>query len=258
MHLLYPSDPYEKSQVDEAYVEELAAVAALGLSHSLFSFEDFESDKFNPKQALPVGADILYRGWMMTPEAYERLFNAVKSERAQLKTGVVEYRRCHYLPEWYSLCTDFTPETIVADSNADFVSLMEGKHWPAFFVKDYVKSLTTSRGSVAQSPDGIADVVSLIEKYRGAVEGGVCIRKFEDLVPETEERYFVMNGRACARDGDVPALVQEIAKRIRSPFYSVDTVLATTGELRLIELGDGQVSDRKKWSPERFAAMLHV
>jgi len=79
------------------------------------------------------------------------------------------------------------------------------------------------------------------------VEGGVCIRKFEELLPETEERYFVLQGKAFARCGDVPALVNEIAGRISSPFFSVDTVFAASGELRLIELGDGQVSDRKQW-----------
>jgi len=37
-------------------------------------------------------------------------------------------------------------------------------------VMDYVKSLTTQRGSVSQTLEGIADVVALIEQYRGSVE----------------------------------------------------------------------------------------
>lgn len=123
-------------------------------------------------------------------------------------------------------------------------------------MKDYVKSLTTQRGSIANSPEDIANVVALIEQYRGSVEGGVCIRKFEELLPETEERYFVLNGEPFARTGVVPTLVREIAAKIPSPFYSLDTVVATSGALRLIELGDGQVSDRKQWDAGRFAAML--
>ncbi|WP_334313903.1 ATP-grasp domain-containing protein, partial [Pseudomonas aeruginosa] len=39
-------------------------------------------------------------------------------------------------------------------------------------------------------------------------------------------------------------------------FFSVDVVESTSGELRLMELGDGQVSDRKQWPAARFAAML--
>jgi len=44
----------------------------------------------------------------------------------------------------------------------------------------------------------------------------------------------------------VPKIVQTIAPRIDSPFFSVDVVLSTDGTPRLIELGDGQVSDRKQ------------
>jgi hypothetical protein len=99
-------------------------------------------------------------------------------------------------------------------------------------------------------------VVALIEQYRGAVEGGVCIRRFEKLAVETEERYFVFNGRAYGREENVPPLVQDVAKRIKSSFFSVDVVASESGELRLIELGDGQVSDRKKWPADKFASML--
>jgi hypothetical protein len=88
------------------------------------------------------------------------------------------------------------------------------------------------------------------------VEGGVCVRELEDLLPETEERYFVLRGKAHARDGVVPSIVQDVATRIQSPFFSVDIVLNNDGIPRLIELGDGQVSDRKKWSVEAFISML--
>lgn len=256
MHLLFPSDPFNKSAVDENYAEESTALAALGFTYSLFSFEDFEAGEFKTRPALPVGEEIIYRGWMMTPEAYARLCEAVASKGGVLKTSSAQYRCCHYLPVWYELCADVTPETVVTQRDADFVAAVAGKHWPAYFVKDYVKSLTTQRGSVAATPEDIAEVVSLIEQYRGAVEGGVCIRKFENLTPETEERYFVLNGKACGRDGTVPALVEEIAQRIKSPFFSVDIVSSDAGHLRLIELGDGQVSDRKKWTAEQFASML--
>jgi hypothetical protein len=256
MHLLFPSDPFNKSAVDEAYSEEWEAMLRVGWSCSLFSFEDFELGEFKPRLPLPVSEELLYRGWMLTPERYSQLYQAVSGQGATLKTHPSQYRRCHYLPEWYSLCEDVTPETVVAPKGADFVALLEGKEWPAYFVKDYVKSLTTPRGSVATVPHQVAEIVSLIEQYRGSVEGGVCVRRFERWLPDTEERYFVFNGQAYAREGAPPALVQEIAMRIESPFFSVDLVQSEGGGLRLIELGDGQVSDRKKWTAEPFASML--
>lgn len=256
MHLLYPSDPFNKSVVDDAYAEEFSAIASKGLPCSLFSFEDFEAGTFRARPALPAGAEVVYRGWMMTPDVYVQLRDAVESGGARMKTDPAAYRLCHHLPEWYRHCIDWTPETIVTEKDADFSSVVHGKGWAAYFVKDYVKSLTTQRGSVAKSPEDIAEVVTLIERYRGSIEGGICIRRFEDLLPETEERYFVLNGKANTRDGRMPALVENVAARITSPFFSIDTVSSASGQLRLIELGDGQVSDRKNWSPEQFAGIF--
>jgi hypothetical protein len=256
MHLLFPSDPINRSVVDETYREEREASRAHGITSSLFSFEDFEAGEFKPRPALTANEEVLYRGWMLTPDGYSRLDSAVTARGGALKTSPAQYRRCHYLPEWYALCADVTPETIVVPRDTDFVTVLAGKNWPAYFVKDYVKSLTTQRGSVAATPQDVAEIVSLIEQYRGTIEGGICIRKFEILLPESEERYFVLNGQAHAREGDAPPLVHELARRIDSPFFSVDVIASHTGELRLVELGDGQVSDRKKWPVERFVSLL--
>jgi len=40
--------------------------------------------------------------------------------------------------------------------------------------------------------------------------------------------------------------------------FSVDIVRDSGGRRRLIELGDGQVSDRKKWSASTFAGLLRL
>jgi ATP-grasp domain, R2K clade family 3 len=256
MRLLYPCDPFEKKKPDEAYEEEFAAAQAAGLACSLYCAEDFELGEFKPRPLFAEGEEIIYRGWMLTPLRYADLQAAIESRGGKLLTTAGQYRHCHYLPEWYPLCGDVTPKTIFLDRDADFSSALAGQGWSAYFVKDYVKSLTTSRGSVAQTVDEIAEIVALIEKFRGQVEGGVCVRQFEDLIPDSEERYFVFKKRAFAREGAVPEIVERIAARIDSPFFSVDMVLASNGTLRLIELGDGQVSDKKKWAADRFVEML--
>jgi hypothetical protein len=51
-------------------------------------------------------------------------------------------------------------------------------------------------------------------------------------------------------------LIKDVASRVTSPFFSIDVALTMDGRLRLVELGDGQVSDRKEWSAEAFAEML--
>nr|WED69605.1 ATP-grasp domain-containing protein [Pectobacterium colocasium] len=54
----------------------------------------------------------------------------------------------------------------------------------------------------------------------------------------------------------VPDLVAEIAQHISSPFFSIDMAENTAGELRLIEIGDGQVSDIKEWNVDKFLQMF--
>lgn len=255
MRLLYPSDPFTKRQPDETFQEEYEAAQAAELPCSLYSAEDFELGDFKPRPAIAEGEPVLYRGWMLTPDAYALLQAAIESKGGVMITSSDQYRLCHYLPEWYPSCEAFTPETVFLGKDADF-SILTDKGWPGYFVKDYVKSLTTSRGSIARTVDEIPEIVALVEKYRGQIEGGVCVRRLEDLRPETEERFFVFQGKPFGREGTVPEIVQRIAERIDSPFFSVDIVLAQDGTPRLIELGDGQVSDRKKWPADRFVSLL--
>jgi hypothetical protein len=256
VRLLYPCDPFERKKPDEAYVEEHGAALAQGMSCSLFSAEDFEDGQFKPRPPLQEDETVIYRGWMMRPDRYAALQATIEGEGAKVLTTAAQYRSCHYLPEWYPLCESLTPKTVFLQKDSDFANSLKDLGWTAFFVKDYVKSLTTARGSVARTVEEIPEILELIEKFRGQIEGGVCIREYEDLVPESEERYFVYKRRAYARSGGCPQLVDAIAARIDSPFFSVDAVQATSGDLRLIELGDGQVSDRKKWPADVFVRML--
>lgn len=246
IRLLFPSDQLDKKRPEEAYQEEFDEATAIGIACSLFSEEEFKMGRFRPNPAFETGSSILYRGWMLSPEEYGELADAITSKSGRPFTTPGQYRLCHHLPGWYELCKEFTPETVFLNRYSDFRNELAGINWPKFFVKDYVKSLTTSRGSIANSVGEVVEIVDLIEKYRGQIEGGICVRKFEELCQETEERYFVFKGRPFAREGSIPEVVKECAMRVNSPFFAVDVVYATDGKLRLIEIGDGQVSDKKK------------
>lgn len=256
MRLLFPSDPFEKNKPDESFAEEYNAALAIGLKCSLFSSDDFDAGEFRPRPRFEENEIIVYRGWMLTPENYYQLQTSIEAKSAKMLTTTTQYKLCHYLPEWYSMCEDITPKTIFLSKDSDFFTALKNIGWSGYFIKDYVKSLTTSQGSIAKTIEEIPEIVSLIEKYRGQVEGGVCVREFEELLPETEERYFVFNNKTFSRDGIVPEIVNKIASRINSAFYSVDIVLSENGKPRLMELGDGQVSGIKKWDANRFVEIF--
>ena len=256
MHLLFPSDPFNKKRPDEQYAEEYDLVVAAGLQVALFSFEDFETGVFKTSVPFTPGACVLYRGWMLTPDAYAALIVHLHDNGAVEFTNAIQYRHCHHLPEWYPLLIAHTSETVVLDCNANFKQALDGLHWPGYFIKDYVKSLNTGAGSLVETPECIGPLVEAMRQYRGQIEGGICVRRREQYLEETERRYFVLLGQAYGATDEVPALVTECARLIDSPFFSIDVVLRSDGKLRVVELGDDQVSDRKEWAAERFAWML--
>ncbi|MFC6298105.1 hypothetical protein GNF76_26135 [Pseudomonas sp. CCM 7893] len=256
MHILYPSDPFDKSRPDEQYADEYHAVVSVGLQVALFSFEDFEAGFFKASCPFAPGDSVLYRGWMLTPDAYAFLVARIREKGAIEVTSIRQYQHSHYLPEWYPLLVDFTSETVVLASDANFNRALDGLNWPGYFIKDYVKSLNTGSGSLVETTEDIAPLVEIMRQYRGQIEGGICVRRKEDYLDETECRFFVFRGRAYGVTLEVPDLVTMCAQLIDSPFFSIDVAFRSDGVLRVVELGDGQVSDRKEWSAERFARML--
>src|SRR5260370_36421516 len=184
---------------------------------------------------------------MLAPAQYEKLLALIQSHQARPLISLETYLSCHYLPNWYPLISEFTPETRIFPIHSDIIEALKVLDWEKFFIKDYVKSLKTSVGAVISTPEDIALVLAVMQKFRGTIEGGVCVRRFEDFVPNYERRYFVIEGKPHADSGSVPDLVLECARRISSPFFSVDVALRVDEVLRVVAIGDGQVSDLVCW-----------
>ena len=120
-----------------------------------------------------------------------------------------------------------------------------------------MKSLKTARGSIVREPEEAPAVIAEMREYRDEIEGGICVRRVEDFIADSEQRYFVLHGVGYpANEGTpVPDIVRQCAERIPSKFFSVDVARRRDGALRVVEVGDGQVSDLVGWSPTTFAAM---
>ncbi|HYE72944.1 MAG TPA: ATP-grasp domain-containing protein, partial [Blastocatellia bacterium] len=197
---------------------------------------------------------VAYRGWMLSPTEYDNFILSVKATGGTPLTSTDQYLATHYLPNWYKVIADLTPETVILPLDEDWTSELAKLGWSKFFVKDYVKSLKTSVGSLIERPEDIHTVAAEMEKYRGTIEGGLCIRRVEDFMPETEQRYFVLNNKPFSADPQamIPDIVFKCGERIDSKFFSVDVVRRLDGQLRIVEIGDGQVSDLVGWTIERF------
>jgi hypothetical protein len=251
MKLLYPNAMLSPKEADDIFEAEHLAAKEAGLKTSLFSLEGLQMGKGIP--AFEDGESVLYRGWMMTLAEYKRLSEQVAKAGGKMVVSPEAYEACHYLPGWLPLIADMTAETIVFKEGDDIASGLRALGWTGCFLKDYVKSL--SRSSLITDLDRIPDVIAKMKKFRGHIEGGLCARKIEQYDQASERRYFVYRGVAHSADGYVPPLVLEVVARIKSPFYSVDTIVRSDGVMRVVEIGDGQVSDLKEWTPQAFVGL---
>ena len=258
MQILYPSDPLDNQNVDDTFLDEYLAAKSAGFTCHLFEFDALRFDKFKAMPPITEPADFLYRGWMLDPDGYARLNQMLEEHGGHLITSPGAYVRCHHITGWYEQCQEFTAETHFCNSREEMTQLVNKLGWDRYFIKDFVKSNTAGIGSVAEDAQQAIEIVDMIEMYRGEIEGGIAVRRFEAYKPETEIRYFVVAGKPFSPDDMVPNVVEKIAEKIDAPFYSIDMIKDRSGNLRLVELGDGQVSSRKNWPIDKFIDLFGI
>ena len=255
-YFVFPCSPFNPRNIDETFLDQVQALKAAGFGVSSYSHN---ISKIHP--IIPEGSTVVYRGWMMQLGEYERFYIVMYAQGLNPLISPDVYKSCHHLPNWYSKISDLTSETYMYSESDDLVTELSKLGWNKFFIKDYVKSLKTAPGSIISKPEEITAVIDAMKKYRGFIEGGICVRRYEEYKPNSETRVFVLNGRAYEPSILVPDafydLVKECIKRIDSPFFTIDIALRTDNTYRVIEIGDGQVSDLvDPWKPEQLVGMF--
>ncbi len=251
---LYPNDPFNHRQVDENYKEEYNLAKEKGLKTYLIDIENIAQSNIIP--TIPSNMRLIYRGWMLNEITYTQL---EKRFGLQLVTSKKDYFNAHYLPNWYENIQYLTiPSVVTNEQNAqkEFIKF-PGKA----FIKDYVKSLKTGKGSIVDSPEDIMRAITDMKHYRGYIEGGIILRNFIDLEQNSETRFFVIHNNIFSPTNDVDkySLVEDVVSNLRIKdikFYSVDVATIKNGKNIVIEIGDGQVSDYVGWSIKDFVAIL--
>jgi len=243
MNIIYPADYFNLNKIDEMFVAEADAFREAG----------FTVVPWNNKE-VPSG-QYLYRGWMLLDTEYDELVSFLAKHNASLITSKAQYLNAHHLPNWYESLKELTPETVVTSVN-ELDSTLDKINWSNFFVKDFVKSLTTSEGSIAESKDAVRHIIKELDQRKGIV-GGICLRKVHEFDTESEIRYFCFNGKILTPNDIVPDIVNEVKGEIKLPFYSIDIIKDKSGKDWVVEIGDGQVSDLKSpWQADDFVTAI--
>jgi hypothetical protein len=249
MRIVFPCMPYSPSEIEPMFEPQRQAAEELGLDWSFLSYEDLQQEERLVLRPRPEeGQQLLLRGWMFKPSEYNQLQQLVESRGLRLITSAEEYRSCHWLNGWYDRLKDFTAETSYSESAIS--------DWGQAFVKDQVKSCTVAGPPIVSNLEELEALKARMVEFRGEIEGGLCFRRVESYLQET--RLFVWHGRIHGLNLEARAreLAEQVSSRIHSRFYTIDLGLRQDGVWRLIELGDGQVSDLKEWPPAQLMALF--
>lgn len=145
--ILFPGDYFSLNAPNDNFRAELDAVIATeGLEAALFNFDDYiEGDSLalnKPAEHLPKL--VIYRGWMMKPEQYQRFHDDLISLGFEPLVSPLCYERMHCFPNAGEMFDGQTPRFMVFPEKdgqvtieADVVNGTFGR----FMVKDYVKSV---------------------------------------------------------------------------------------------------------------------
>ncbi len=288
MPVLYCRDSLKPRRVDEHFAPEAQEVRAFGGAVGLIDHDALlQGDAQQAVAQVPAGlGNAWYRGWMHPSDRYAALAEALSRRGTELLVTPEQYRTAHELPGWYPMFVDVTPasvwrptkpgEVLTAD---DLAALAEPLLPGSGIVKDYVKSRKHEWEQACFIPD-LADAVELTRVVQRFVElqeeflaGGVVLRAFEAFSKlesvAAEVRVWWLDGepRLLTPHPDNPfgrGLVPNLdhigpaVQRLGCRFVTTDVALRSDGVWRVVEVGDGQVSDLHQSSGRGELAALLV
>jgi hypothetical protein len=286
MLLLYCADPLSRRRPDEAYAAQVDAAQAAGLEHALIRLEALvdADDAEEAVSAVPASTATprlgVYRGWMLRPPQYARLYEALEHRGVRLINDPDSYATCHLLPASYDRIADLTPKTVwlpmPPGSPLPDWSMLSELLQPfgdqPIVVKDYVKSRKHEWQEACYIPDAsdrtaVERVVARFLDLQGSdLEGGLVFREFVRFAPlgvhpksgmplTREFRFFWLDGEPLALapyweladDGGgqmpSPETFRAVAVTIDSRFFTMDVAQRQDdGAWQIVELGDAQVA----------------
>ncbi len=224
MRLIFCSNPLDTRQPDPDYAGEGDAGQARGARTDLISYEALVNDgdavravrRVAPADDPAAPELAVYRGWMLRPADYARLYAALLARGLRLINDPNSYRHTHYLPEAYPLIAGHTARTVwlplAPETPADALPLDAIMTALAPFgdapviVKDYVKSRKHEWAAATYIPSAsdraaVARVVGRFVAGQGPdLNEGLVFRAFERYAPAGAPGATGRNGMPLTRE----------------------------------------------------------
>jgi len=265
LSVLFPAFSHGLREPDPEFQREAQALDNLGIPWHVVNISALNSgdldDAFRYFGEAPH-APMIYRGWILHPEEFTALHEALLQRSCRLLTSPAAYRQALLFPEFFPAIADCSfPAVWITGKDADQAIEVARRLGPGpYFIKDFAKSAKEiwPKGCVAATVQELPTAIQDLVEYRGdRFEGGIVIRPLMHLrclgegpfggkVFE-EYRLFFFNGRLISKTaydrvgGEAAALTdyEFLPQRIHSTFFSADVVVTETGQPYLLEVGDG-------------------
>lgn len=275
MLILFPNNYFNPSEPDSDYQAEWTAAIELGFVTGLLSNEAIDDERIHLKLPDGYSGMVMYRGWMMRPDLYGKLYNELLKYNVIPMTSPELYAKFHTLPGYYSSIKGNTPKSIWFEDykciDWNYVRSVMNK----CIVKDFVKSEKNTDfpaflDLLQTNNDELNVLIRKFVEMRGELfTGGIVLKEFVNLKrykgKMNEWRAFYLNGhllslsRNSAQSNDVPSVPDYLlAKYTMAGFYTVDFAELDDDTWTIIECGDGQVSGLPETlSPHEFYSHIY-
>ncbi|POM24393.1 hypothetical protein BTM25_30220 [Actinomadura rubteroloni] len=264
--VLFCGDPLRPRLVDRHFAREAGAVRDHYGEIALIDHDALvRGDATAAVRAVPRDlGPAWYRGWMLTGDAYAALAEALRGRGTTLLTHPDDYRRAHELPGWHDTFAGITPASVWRPLSpggdvGDLTDLVRPLRPGPAVVKDYVKSRKHEWEAACFVPEVkdaaalravVAEMVALQDEF---LAGGVVVREFEEFDGAGESRVWWVDGEPVlvGPHPDSPGVepepdLMDVAPAVRAlgcRFITTDLAQRRDGAWRVVEVGDGQVSD---------------
>lgn len=257
------------TMLEDSYDLESHVAHSMGLVYDQVALDEVVFDL--PERAvshLPRGRGRrwLYRGWILSEEEYQGLYDAILDRGDTLIVTPHQLAQAAYLPNWAPSLGGLTPASVWTeseDAEEAWEAALSTLGPPPWILKDHLKSARQLWHSACFVPRG-ADLDAFRSRCEGLLafrgdrfERGLVVRRFVSLatlpyqtegrdVPD-EHRIFFWNGQPVAhapyydveRDPVDLSAFDALGEVIDSPFFTADVARLEDGGWIVVELNDG-------------------
>lgn len=263
MGILFPCDPLSRHLVDEVFQAEFDAAVAADIPTALVDIDNLVAfDELKFFRLFDTGT-FFYRGWMLSPERYARLFAGAAKRELNLITSPEQYEKAHHITGWLDAFEGLTPRSRVLSIDPSVEEINEATsslNSNAFVVKDFVKSRKHEWDTACFASDASrvpAVIAEFIRLQEDSIVGGIVVREFVELDASIPEVRVWWSGGAVVAQTVHPdfagsalpvieaELLNTVAERVASlgvSFITTDFARLSDGGWTVIEVGDGGVS----------------